>query len=574
MRAHGTSRSRAARRQGGWAASGPNSATACPGSGDAQLRSGRGLRPVRRVPVPRPGVPDGPVETAQLYLDLLARVYLAMDRPRPAYRDWPTLAEATLRRPHVLARGLRDARRPAVPAALRRGSVEAAREHGPVHRAAARPRVRSVVGSEPPDRPRAARLDPELLRRGGRLTRPVAPGRAVPGADGGRPDPPGDGQLVPVSLPVQPRPRGSDGRPPIEATVRPVPAVCHEGRPAVRLPMAGLLRPRDARHHPGRIRARAGWRERRRRPVRARAHRGVRADRRAGIPRGGMYRRDERSPTSGFRMGYQTNTTGFGAEAMLRLAVHTNDDSYIGLADVCVANLLDNLWLWDCGFGHGPDRRTFFGMFPLRDAPYLAAYEESEMVAKVHDFLDRGRELIRPSVRLLLAEYVKYALDRLWAYLPAHQPAAALATEPRVGTLQPRPGHTPGGSPGRLAAERAGGPGGVWRWPPVRRDDAAFPAAAGNGRPAVLRLSGLRPRHGRQGIDRPVHLPAGRRAVAARRPSASCRATFRASWPPSSAPRGRRGSASKEWSCRRAISHIASRVISPSRCHGGHGAAG
>lgn len=138
----------------------------------------------------------------------------------------------------------------------------------------------------------------------------------------------------------------------------------------------------------------------------------------------------------GFALGYQTNTTGFGAEAMLRLWKLTGDDVYLGIADVCIANLLDNVWLWSSGHGHGPNRRTFFGMFPLRDAPYLAAYEEAEMIAKVHDYLNLGRDAIRPSVRYLLAEYVKHALDRLWAYLPAHQAPEAVSAHPRVGTIR------------------------------------------------------------------------------------------------------------------------------------------
>ena len=74
-------------------------------------------------------------------------------------------------------------------------------------------------------------------------------------------------------------------------------------------------------------------------------------------------------------------------------------------------------------------------MFPLHDAPYLAAYEEAEMISKVNDYLNRGRDAIRPSVQFLLAEYVRYALDRLWAYLPAHQAPAAISDKPRVGAV-------------------------------------------------------------------------------------------------------------------------------------------
>jgi hypothetical protein len=138
----------------------------------------------------------------------------------------------------------------------------------------------------------------------------------------------------------------------------------------------------------------------------------------------------------GFELGYQMNTTAFAAQAMVGLLKRTGDEKYASLVDVCLANLIDNLWLWDCGYGNGASQKTFFGSFPLHDAPYLAAYEEAEMVATIHDLLNEGRERLRPSARIVLAEYLRYAQDRLWAYLPDHQAPEAVAVAPRVGRIE------------------------------------------------------------------------------------------------------------------------------------------
>ncbi|MBV8596537.1 MAG: hypothetical protein JOZ50_09835, partial [Candidatus Eremiobacteraeota bacterium] len=68
----------------------------------------------------------------------------------------------------------------------------------------------------------------------------------------------------------------------------------------------------------------------------------------------------------GFSLGYQMNTTGFAAEAMLRLWKITGRQYYLEMSYVCLANLVDNMWVWECDYGWGKAYRTFFGLFPLR----------------------------------------------------------------------------------------------------------------------------------------------------------------------------------------------------------------
>lgn len=137
----------------------------------------------------------------------------------------------------------------------------------------------------------------------------------------------------------------------------------------------------------------------------------------------------------GFDLAYQLNTTGFAAEAALRLWKMTREREYLELSDVCLANLFDNMWMWQCEYENAAHYRTFFGLFPLRDAPYLAPYEELEAHAKFHEYLALGGDDLRPSVRFLLAEYQKYALDRCWSYYPDTMPADALAQKVRNGRV-------------------------------------------------------------------------------------------------------------------------------------------
>jgi hypothetical protein len=138
----------------------------------------------------------------------------------------------------------------------------------------------------------------------------------------------------------------------------------------------------------------------------------------------------------GFNLAYQLNTTGFAAEAALRLWRTTNKREYLGLAELCVANVFDNMWAWNCDYGYAAHYQTFFGLFPLRDAPYIAPYEELEAHAKFQEFLTLGGADIRPSLRLLIAEYQKYSLDRCWYYYPDVLPENGLSEKARNGRVE------------------------------------------------------------------------------------------------------------------------------------------
>lgn len=144
----------------------------------------------------------------------------------------------------------------------------------------------------------------------------------------------------------------------------------------------------------------------------------------------------ERLRGLGFRLGYQMNTTGFAAEAAMRLWKKTRQRAYLELSEICIANLFDNMWVWQSRYGHASAYATYFGLFPLPEAPYLAAYEELEAQAKFHDYLAIAADDLRPSLRFLLAEFQKYSIHRAWFYYPDALPRDAVADKPRNGRVE------------------------------------------------------------------------------------------------------------------------------------------
>jgi len=137
----------------------------------------------------------------------------------------------------------------------------------------------------------------------------------------------------------------------------------------------------------------------------------------------------------GFNLGYQFNNTAFGAAALLRLARETGDDTFEGLSLVCLANIVQRFWLWECDYGHARHYNTFLGLPPLQDASYLAIYEELEVLSAFHHYLREAGDAVHPAVRVLLPEYCKHLLDRAWYHYPAELPADILAEKPRSGSL-------------------------------------------------------------------------------------------------------------------------------------------
>ncbi|WP_285008496.1 hypothetical protein [Pedobacter faecalis] len=139
-----------------------------------------------------------------------------------------------------------------------------------------------------------------------------------------------------------------------------------------------------------------------------------------------------------FDLFYQGNNTAFAAVALLRLYKETGDEHYLDLSYVCIAAIMNNVQLWECNYGNAKHYPTFFAIFPLRDAPYTAAYEEQEVYAALHGYLKEAAELkLLPSVSLLLSEMVKYVITRMPYYYPPMLPKELLSEEVKTGEIDP-----------------------------------------------------------------------------------------------------------------------------------------
>jgi len=137
---------------------------------------------------------------------------------------------------------------------------------------------------------------------------------------------------------------------------------------------------------------------------------------------------------------YQANNTAFSALGLLRLYNETKNELYIRLSYLCIAGIMKNVQLWESGYGYSKHFPTFFGVFPLNDAPYRAAYEEMEVYAALNDYIKEAEKMnapILPSLKMLLPEFIKYSINRIAFYYPPMLPEEILATEAKTGELDP-----------------------------------------------------------------------------------------------------------------------------------------
>jgi len=141
----------------------------------------------------------------------------------------------------------------------------------------------------------------------------------------------------------------------------------------------------------------------------------------------------------GFRVFYQANNTAFSSGALLRLYKITNKKVYLELSYMCLAGIFRNTQLWDCNYGYGKNFPKFFALYPLNDAPYTAVYEEQEVFCAMHDYLKHAEGVdLLPSVRLLIAEYIRYLVDRAVYYYPTMLPTEMLEGKPKIGEVDPK----------------------------------------------------------------------------------------------------------------------------------------
>jgi len=138
----------------------------------------------------------------------------------------------------------------------------------------------------------------------------------------------------------------------------------------------------------------------------------------------------------GFEIFYQANNTAFSAVTLLRLYKETNDKKYLELSYTCLACLFRNMQLWEGRYGYGKHYSRFFSIYPLSDAPYIAPYEELEVYAALTYYLNQSVDIdLRPSVRLLMAEFVRFFVYRMPYYYPGNLPKEVLSEEVKTGEI-------------------------------------------------------------------------------------------------------------------------------------------
>jgi hypothetical protein len=138
---------------------------------------------------------------------------------------------------------------------------------------------------------------------------------------------------------------------------------------------------------------------------------------------------------------YQANNTAFSALAMLRLYKETKEELFLDISYLCIAGIMRNVQLWECNYGNAKSFDNFFGIFPLNDAPYKAAYEEMEVYAALNDYIKEAVAMkapVLPSVMLLLPELVRYSVSRLPSYYPPLLPEDILSKEVKTGEVDPK----------------------------------------------------------------------------------------------------------------------------------------
>lgn len=136
-----------------------------------------------------------------------------------------------------------------------------------------------------------------------------------------------------------------------------------------------------------------------------------------------------------FELEYQANITAWGATACLRLWKLTGEVFYREQSFVFLAGFFHNMILWESEIKAAKHYPVFLGVTCLHDGPYMALYECFESYCSFHEYLAWGNEVLPDSVRLLLTEYIKYTLSRAWYYYPKELPADILATEVRNGHI-------------------------------------------------------------------------------------------------------------------------------------------
>ena len=132
-----------------------------------------------------------------------------------------------------------------------------------------------------------------------------------------------------------------------------------------------------------------------------------------------------------FNINYQANLTAWGAAACVRLWRITNEPVYLEQSYVYLGSFFHNCEIWESEIELAQHYSNFLGATCLQDAPYMAIYECFDSYTAFEYYLDDCGPDLDPEVRMLIAEYCKYALHRAWFYYPDALPPDAVSPKQR-----------------------------------------------------------------------------------------------------------------------------------------------
>ncbi len=136
-----------------------------------------------------------------------------------------------------------------------------------------------------------------------------------------------------------------------------------------------------------------------------------------------------------FELNYQANLTAWGAAACMGLWRITNEERYLLQSYVYLASFFHNSVIWNSEIGGARHYCTFLGVSALHDGPYMALYECFDSFAAFERYLKDSGPDLDPSVRLMVSDYCRFALDRAWYYYPDTLPPDMVSDDPRNGHI-------------------------------------------------------------------------------------------------------------------------------------------
>ncbi|MEM3905783.1 MAG: hypothetical protein QXZ17_02775, partial [Nitrososphaerota archaeon] len=130
---------------------------------------------------------------------------------------------------------------------------------------------------------------------------------------------------------------------------------------------------------------------------------------------------------------YEMTATPEGAVAALMLYQLTNNEKYLKISYIPLANIVRHSVFFECKYGYGKYFRTFFSTMAMPES-YVAACEEGKVFRYMLEYLTIGEKFLPKHVKKLVAELLKYKGQYT---MPPKYPREMIAEKTACGELVP-----------------------------------------------------------------------------------------------------------------------------------------